>query len=223
MSKPVIKITLRKIFRCSNDFSWLMTGQTHLLYSDLPKAPGLPQGLSTNRIIGIIYTTHKLINDHPSKEVKCRKPIYLYTNQIHMTLPSKTLIWWIRRQKDKRDKRGKKQEKHDWVFNSTFQAACVTQHPQFLRCLDITIHCCKAPLHWLVWNMSFNRLWNLIYKHCQRHNGPEGWVVLNKLTSLGHITSSYTNLQNLDQPPTSKSQPNISISTKLKLKNFDQT
>ena len=38
-----------------------MTGQTHLLYSDLPKAPGLPQGLSTNRIIGKIYTTHKLI------------------------------------------------------------------------------------------------------------------------------------------------------------------
>ena len=108
MSKPVIKITLRKIFRCSNDFSWLMTGQTHLLYSDLPKAPGLPQGLSTNRIIGIIYTTHKLINDHPSKEVKCRKPIYLYTNQIHMTLPSKTLIWWIRRQKDKRGKKNKK-------------------------------------------------------------------------------------------------------------------
>ena len=61
MSKPVIKITLRKIFRCSNDFSWLMTGQTHLLYSDLPKAPGLPQGLSTDRIIGKIYTTHKLI------------------------------------------------------------------------------------------------------------------------------------------------------------------
>ena len=31
-------------------------------------------------------------------------------------------------------------------------------------------------------------------KHCQRHNGPEGWVLLNKVTSLGHITSSYTNL-----------------------------
>ena len=32
-------------------------------------------------------------------------------------------------------------------------------------------------------------------KHCQRHNGPEGWVLLNtKVTSLGHITSSNTNL-----------------------------
>ena len=56
-------------------------------------------------------------------------------------------------------------------------------------------------------------------KHCQRHNGPEGWVLLTKLTSLGHITSSNTNL---DQT-SSKSQPNISISTKLKLNNLDQT
>ena len=30
-------------------------------------------------------------------------------------------------------------------------------------------------------------------KHCQRHNGPEGWVLLTKVTSLGHITSSCTN------------------------------
>ena len=40
-------------------------------------------------------------------------------------------------------------------------------------------------------------------KHCQRHNGPEGWVHLAKVTSRGHITSSNTNhitfyLQNLD-------------------------
>jgi len=40
---------------------------------------------------------------------------------------------------------------------------------------------------------------------------------------LGHITSSNTNLQNLDLASTSKSQPNITISTKLKLKNLDQT
>ena len=31
-------------------------------------------------------------------------------------------------------------------------------------------------------------------KHCQRHNGPEGWVLLTKVTSLGHVTNSYTNL-----------------------------
>ena len=28
-------------------------------------------------------------------------------------------------------------------------------------------------------------------KHCQRHNGPEGWVHLTKVTCWGHIMSSY--------------------------------
>ena len=56
-------------------------------------------------------------------------------------------------------------------------------------------------------------------KHCQRHNGPKGRVLLTKVTSLGHITSSNTNL---DQT-SSKSQPNITFSRKLKLKNLDQT
>ena len=49
----------------------------------------------------------------------------------------------------------------------------------------------------------------------EKNNGPEGWV---------HIPSSYTNLdqiQYLDQASTSKSQPNISISTKLKHQNLD--
>ena len=40
-------------------------------------------------------------------------------------------------------------------------------------------------------------------KHCQRHNGPKGWVHLAKVTSWSHITSSNINLdqihlQNLD-------------------------
>ena len=54
-------------------------------------------------------------------------------------------------------------------------------------------------------------------KHCQRHNGPEGWVLLTKVTSSGYITSSYTNLDQTSSEfrPTSKYQPNISISTKL--------
>ena len=48
------------------------------------------------------------------------------------------------------------------------------------------------------------------------------------VTCLSHITSSRNNLdqdylQNLDQPSTSKFQPNISILTKLKLQNIDQT
>ena len=58
-----------------------------------------------------------------------------------------------------------------------------------------------------------------LLKHCQRHNGPEGWVQPTKETCLGHITSSDTNL---DQASTTKSQPNISILTKLKLQNIDQ-
>ena len=53
-------------------------------------------------------------------------------------------------------------------------------------------------------------------KHCQGHNGPEGWVHLTKVTSLGHVTSSYPNLDQIssaifDKESTSKSQPNISI------------
>ena len=60
---------------------------------------------------------------------------------------------------------------------------------------------------------------NFNEKHCQRHNGPKGWVLLSKLTSLGHITSSNTNL---DQTY-SESRPciNFKISTKRHL--FDKT
>ena len=55
---------------------------------------------------------------------------------------------------------------------------------------------------------------------------PRVEFLLTKVTSLGHITSPYTNLQkfhlqNLDQAATQKSQPN-SISIKLKLQNLDQ-
>ena len=59
-------------------------------------------------------------------------------------------------------------------------------------------------------------------KKCQRYNGPKGWVLPTKITSFGHkqvLTQILIkfHLQNLDQASTSKSQPNISISTKLKL------
>ena len=60
-------------------------------------------------------------------------------------------------------------------------------------------------------------------KHCQRHNGPEGWVQLTKLTwwVIQHVQTQILikfHLQNLDQALTSKSQQNISISTKSKVK-----
>ena len=70
-----------------------------------------------------------------------------------------------------------------------------------------------------LWQYDTNRVRNII-THCHRQNGPESWVLLTKVKSLGHIASSY----NLDQisssesplsESTSKSQPNISILTKL--------
>ena len=57
------------------------------------------------------------------------------------------------------------------------------------------------------------------WKHCQRHNGPEGWVLLTKLTSLGHITSSNTNL---DQT-SSESRPCINFKISTKHHHFDKT
>ena len=49
--------------------------------------------------------------------------------------------------------------------------------------------------------------WTTI-KHCQRHNGPEDWVHLNKVTSWVHITNSNTNL---DQISSSESRPSINF------------
>ena len=53
------------------------------------------------------------------------------------------------------------------------------------------------------------------HKHCQRHNGLEGWVFLTKVTSLGHITSSWI---------FHKSWSNFifRISTKHQLQNLNQ-
>ena len=54
----------------------------------------------------------------------------------------------------------------------------------------------------LLLKLSWVRI-SIYLKHCQRHNGPEGWVHLAKVTSWGHITCSNTNhitfyLQNVD-------------------------
>ena len=47
------------------------------------------------------------------------------------------------------------------------------------------------------------------FKHCQRHNGPEGWV---------HILSSYTNL---DQISSSESRPSINFKISTKHQHID--
>ena len=67
----------------------------------------------------------------------------------------------------------------------------------------------------------------IMNKHCQRHNGPEGWVLLTKVTSLGRITNSYTNLDQTSSEFRRSTNFKISIKHqhfyKLKLKNLDQT
>ena len=56
-------------------------------------------------------------------------------------------------------------------------------------------------------------------KHCQRHNGPKGGVLLTKVTSLGHITNYYTNL---DQT-SSESRPSTNFKISTKHQHFNTT
>ena len=70
------------------------------------------------------------------------------------------------------------------------------------------------------WKKFFSLRQNLcinnITKHCQRHKGPEGWVLLTKVTYFSHITRSNTNFK-------ISTSANISISTKLKIQDIDQS
>ena len=76
--------------------------------------------------------------------MKCKKPLHLYTNQFHMITiqdldlmnkKTKDMKEMVRtRQQRQTRQKGKKQEQHDWLFNSTFQAACVTQLAMFGYC-----------------------------------------------------------------------------------------
>ena len=56
-------------------------------------------------------------------------------------------------------------------------------------------------------------------KHCQRHNGPVGWVLLTKVTSLGHITSSFTNLEQTSL----EYRPSTNFKIPAKHHHFDKT
>ena len=78
-----------------------------------------------------------------------------------------------------------------------------------------------APKTWkgrLAFSWNFQR-GTLTKKHCQRHNGPEGWALLTKVTSLGHITNSYTNL---DQT-SSESRQSTNFKVLTKYQHFDKT
>ena len=90
------------------------------------------------------------------------------------------------------------------------------------------------------WAMHFL---GLICKHCQRHNGPEGWVLLTKITSfviskflhkfwsnfISRISTKHQ-LQNLNQISAFRlnlnfkilTKPSFRISTKIKLHNLNQ-
>ena len=61
--------------------------------------------------------------------------------------------------------------------------------------------------------MMLPKEWSRLKKHCQRYNGTEGCVQLTKVTCLGHITSSKTDL---DQ--TSSSEHRRSINFKISTK-----
>ena len=76
----------------------------------------------------------------------------------------------------------------------------------------------------------------MMMKHCQRHNGPEGWVQLSCLiTCLGHTTSSNTNLYQISSISTNHQHyrlnskfkilttPSFRISTKIQLHNLYKT
>ena len=63
---------------------------------------------------------------------------------------------------------------------------------------------------WECWNNWPD--WFNFKKHCQRHNGPEGWVLVTKVTYLGHITNYHTNLEQTSSE--SRPSTNYKISTK---------
>ena len=103
---------------------------------------------------------------------------------------------------------------------------------------------------WKIWNVIFISASscrkqmldgsNLIYKHCQRHNGPEGWVHLAKVILQGQTQILIEfHLQNLDSASTRNlnqtsasplnlefkilTQPSFRISTKIQLHNLYKT
>ena len=88
---------------------------------------------------------------------------------------------------------------------------------QWVRTKDIKEYFTKSGVSSMSGFAAWLMAW--ILKHCQRHNGPKGWVLLTKLTSFGHITSSYTNL---DQT-SSESWPSTNFKISTKHQHFDKT
>ena len=78
---------------------------------------------------------------------------------------------------------------------------------------------CGQNMLWKASLFSFKTLWPLtIQKHSQRHNGPEDWVHLTKVSSWGHIMSSYTELAQISS---SESWPRNNFKISTKRQHFD--
>ena len=70
------------------------------------------------------------------------------------------------------------------------------------RLLDFLLMvCCRLIIMvWFCWWMVdrfVNVCSDVCLKHCQRHNGPEGWVRLTKVTYFSHITISKTKFDHI--------------------------
>ena len=76
--------------------------------------------------------------------------------------------------------------RNDWkVWRSwEMEFYFLMQRPIFL------LHSTTAPFlpsSIIIWSTLTQS--NVVEKHCQRHNGSKGWVLLTKVTFLGHISS----------------------------------
>ena len=61
----------------------------------------------------------------------------------------------------------------------------------------------------------------VMFKHCKRHNGPKGWVLFTKVTSLGHDKSSNKTLDQIScSESTSKSQATSAFRLNLTSKSW---
>ena len=90
--------------------------------------------------------------------------------------------------------KGQDQTGLDWIWFTIGYLSCHCSKDCPMAPFSLTRPCASRsvvvlskenPLQGYQWCETLNS--NLIEKHCQRHNGPEGWVHLAKVTSWGLI------------------------------------
>ena len=77
----------------------------------------------------------------------------------------------------------------------------------------------------LVWGLSHSWhlgccCWQVLTQHCQRHNGPECWVLVTKETSLGYTVISQ-GLKQISISSSSYSRPSSNFKTSTKYQHYD--